>query len=85
MRPEDVDINLRARVSSRPCSNQTVPVHALLKEEQAQISWQSKQGWPSSAPHASGGDLSHTSWTMLHWLCCAKRGLLYSDHKALAA
>ena len=24
--------------------------HALLKKEQIQISWQSKQGWLSSAP-----------------------------------
>ena len=63
----DVAINLQASVSFRPCSNQTGPVHASHENRQAEISCQSKQGWLSSAPHASGGDLSRTSWPMLHW------------------
>ena len=41
-RPVDIDINLQARVSLKPCDDQTVPAHALLKKEQAQISLQSK-------------------------------------------
>lgn len=41
-RPVDIDVHLQARVSLRPCIDQTVPVHALPKKKQAEISWQSK-------------------------------------------
>ena len=53
-RPVDIDIHLQASVILSPCNDQTEPAAALLKKEQAQISWQSKLGWLSSAPVGLG-------------------------------
>ena len=61
-------------MSLRRGSDQTVPVHAFPDRVRQRSAGRASKGWLSAAPYASGGNLSHKSWMMLHWTLLQNEG-----------